>query len=189
MSECPIPCAVAKMQPTDDRMRIAQHMCMGSLNICSVKVIEIPEHPRPRFGRILQTAREAASDWFAWINSDCQLLVPLECLNAKDADVVGMRRVEVGPGRVSSGVDGFLIRTRFWDEVLSLDVPEMWIGATHLDWWLSRATQKYGKYEECVVLAHLPHDPTTASDGVDIFGRENIENYLAWAERHGVSKA
>jgi hypothetical protein len=183
-----IPVVVAVMPPGDARLQLAQLLCMASLERCCLEVIEVPGDPRPRFGDLLRAARTHAEEWLAWINSDCQLLLPLSAMDCSAIDVLGMRRVEVGPGTICGGVDGYLIRSTFWDAVLSRDVPELWTGGTHVDWWLTRAAQKYGRYAESVCLAHLPHDRTLTSQGIDESGRENIANYEAWADRHGVSK-
>jgi hypothetical protein len=183
-----IACVVAVMPSGDARLRLAQSLCLASLRRCHVQVIETPGTPRPLFGDLLRLARSAGGEWFAWINSDCQLLLPFSAMDCSAIDVLGMRRVEVGPGTICGGVDGYLIRSSFWDDVLSRDVPELWTGGTHVDWWLTRAAQKYGRYAETMCLAHLPHDRTLTSQGIDDAGRENIANYEAWADRHGVSK-
>lgn len=185
-----IPCVVALMPDGDERLRLAQSLCLSALSRCGMHVVDVPGTPRPRFGEMLRQSRAVASNgWFAWVNSDCQLLLPPAVLNCSAFDVLGMRRVEVGSGVICGGVDGYLIRSSFWDDVLALDVPELWTGGTRVDWWLTRATQRYGQYAEVVCLAHLPHDRTDTSKGIDPAGLENIANYEAWADRHGVSKA
>jgi len=181
-------CAVTFAEGGDTRQRLAQALCRASLDACGLTVVELCGDPRPRFGEMLRAAREHAGEWFAWVNGDCQLLLPPESINCTAIDVLGMRRVEVGAGTICAGVDGYLIRSAFWDACLSSDVPEMWVGASHVDWWLSRAAQKFGRYAETVCLAHLPHERTATSLGTDRFGAENIANYEAWADRHGVSK-
>lgn len=183
-----IPCVVALMHDGDGRLKLAQSLALASLSRCDMHVVAVPGTPRPRFGDMLRAARAVAGDWFAWVNSDCQLLVPPHCCDHEQLDVVGMRRVEIGPGTICGGVDGYLIRSSFWDTVLSLDVPDLWTGGTHVDWWLSRAAQHYGRYGECVCLAHIPHERTATSEGTDDAGRENIAAFEAWADRHGVPK-
>lgn len=179
---------VALMPSGDARLMLAQSLCLASLDRCHMDAVRVAGTPRPRFGDMLRTARNRAGEWFAWVNSDCQILVPPLAMDCSSIDVLGMRRVEVGTGDICGGVDGYLIRTTFWDEVLSLDVPELWTGGTHVDWWVTRATQRYGRYGESVCLAHLPHERSATSQGIDDAGRENIANYEAWADRHGVSK-
>jgi hypothetical protein len=182
-----IPCAISAIRPADARECLAQALCLASLERCGVVPVVAPAVPRPKFGDMLRAARSQADDWFAWINSDCQLLLPLENTDLDSFDVLGMRRVEIGSGNICVGVDGYLVRASFWDDMLSQDVPDMWIGATHIDWWLTNAAKKHGRYGEAVCLAHFSHDRSAASEGTDEFGLHNIAAYEAWAARHGMT--
>jgi hypothetical protein len=183
-----IPIAITRdrSQVLDDRAATAQWLGLCSLQRagCLVRIFDCDE--RPLFRDVLDHARKASGDWFGYVNSDCQLLAPPRMMIYETLDVLGMRRVDVGPGTICGGVDGYLIRTAFWDEVLSKDAPDLYVGATHVDWWLSRAAQRFGRYAEMVCLAHLPHERTASSRGVDECGRHNVAAFEAWAKRHGV---
>jgi hypothetical protein len=175
----------------DSRIVLAQNLFLSSISrFPEIRPIIIPGHPRPRFNEMLATARMGGSwEWFGWINSDCELLLsPANIVTKnKSLDVVGLKRIEIGTGEKCGGVDGYLIKKSFYDNYLA-DGPNMWVGATHIDWWASRAAQKFGKYAEGFFLAHIPHERTKASAGIDDIGQENLRAYNEWADRNGISK-
>ena len=41
----------------------------------------------------------------------------------------------------------YLIPKLIWDGYLSRDIPDLWCGASHVDWWLTRASALIGAYE------------------------------------------
>ena len=179
------------MNTEDSRLILAQNLFLSSISrFPEIRPIIISGHPRPKFNEMLATARMGGSwEWFGWINSDCQLLLnPTNIVvENKSLDVIGLRRIEIGAGDKCGGVDGYFIKKEFYDRHLA-DGPNLWVGASHIDWWVTRATQKFGKYAEGFFLAHIPHERTKASEGVDEMGQENIRAYNQWADMHGASK-
>lgn len=175
----------------DPRVVCAQNLFLSSISrFPEIRPIIVPGQPRTRFNEMLATARMGSSwEWFGWINSDCQLLLsPANIsLENKSLDVIGLRRIEIGSGEKCGGVDGYLIKKSFYDKHLA-EGPNLWVGATHIDWWVSRATQKFGKYGEGFFLAHIPHEKTKASAGIDEIGQENLRAYNEWADKNGISK-
>lgn len=181
----------AFMNMGDSRTILAQNLFLSSISrFQEIRPIIIPGQPRPRFNEMLAIARMGGSwEWFGWINSDCQLLISAAniVLENKSLDVIGLRRVEIGTGDKCGGVDGYFIKKEFYDKHLA-EGPNLWVGATHIDWWLTRAAQKFGKYAEGFFLAHIPHEKSKASAGVDEIGQENLRAYNEWADRNGASK-
>jgi len=178
---------ITAIQNSDNpRIVLAQRLCLASLSRFELNIIMISGEPRPLFNKMLEQASKTG-EWFGWINSDCQLLVPPHSIITNEYDVIGLRRIEIGIGEKCGGVDGYFIKKSFW-EILSKDAPDMYVGATHIDWWITRAAQKFGKYTEGFYLAHIPHQRTQASCGSDNIGQSNIQKYNEWADRNGVSK-
>jgi hypothetical protein len=182
---------VAFPKSEDQRINEAMHLCRTSVErFQDVELIEISGTPRPLFNEMLQTsynkAIEEGSDWFGWINGDCQLLRDLKFAQELDVDVYGLQRIEIGIGEQCTGVDGYIIKCEFWKNVLSKDIPQLYVGGTHIDWWISRAAMKFGKYDEGYLLAHIPHERTETSIGVDEFGLQNLKEYEAWAIRNDI---
>ena len=173
----------------EPRIVVAQNLCLSSISrFDNIKLIPFQEKPRPRFNDMLAMARAGGqNEYFGWINSDCQLLLnPQIIINQNTLlDVIGLKRIEIGTGQKCGGVDGYLIKKAFYDKHLC-DGPKMWIGASHIDWWISRAAQRFGNYQEGVFLAHVPHERTKISIGE--LGAENIQAFNEWADAKGVSK-
>ena len=173
----------------DQRIRYCAELCKSSIKrFEEIELKEIPSNPRPFFDEMLLEASKGDGEWFGWINGDCQLLTKPSQLDLSDVDVYGLRRIELGVGDKCGGVDGCIIRRSFWDNHLSKDMPHMYIGGTHIDWWLTRSTQKFGRYAEGFWLAHMPHERTQTSCGTDECGLHNVREYEAWADRNEVSK-
>ena len=181
----------AFMNMGDPRVVLAQNLFLSSVSrFPEIKPIIVPGQPRPRFNEMLATARTGGSwEWLGWINSDCELLLnPAIILpQNKSLDVIGLRRIEIGVGDKCGGVDGYFIKKKFYDKHLA-EGPNLWVGATHIDWWVTRASQKFGKYAEGFFLAHIPHERTKASEGIDEIGQENLRGYNDWADKNGISK-
>jgi hypothetical protein len=175
----------------DVRVNFAQSLFLSSISrFPEIRPIIIPGHPRPRFNEMLATARlGGVGDYFGWINSDCQLLLSPRVIifENQELDVIGLRRIEIATGEKCGGVDGYLVKKDFYDKHLA-NGPSLWVGATHIDWWVTRAAQKAGKYGEGFFLAHIPHEKTNASAGIDEIGQENIRAYNDWADKNGISK-
>lgn len=184
---------VAAFPKTEDyRINESLFLCKSSiLRFNDLKLIEVSGTPRPFLGEMLQMcytkSKAEKKEWFGWINGDCQLLYsPFSLIKTKQFDVYGLKRLEMGVGEKCHGVDGYIIKCTFWENYLSKDIPKMYVGGTHVDWWLTRATQKYGVYEESYLLSHLPHERTLTSLGVDECGLNNLKEYNNWAQRNNV---
>ena len=182
------------MNTSDPRTIFAQNLFLSSISrFAEIRPIIIPGQPRPRFNEMLANARMGSSwEWFGWINSDCQLLLsPFVILErfekSEKADVIGLKRIEIGSGEHCGGVDGYFIKKEFYDKHLA-EGPSLWVGATHIDWWVTRAAQKFGNYVEGYFLAHLSHERTKASAGTNEIGQENLRAYNEWADANWISK-
>jgi hypothetical protein len=184
---------IAFPQTEDTRINESIFLCRSSINrFSNLSLLEVSGTPRPFLGEMLTLCYDKAKQnnqaWFGWINGDCQLLYNPEQLIANNQfDVYGLKRLEMYIGEKCQGVDGYIISCHFWENVLSKDIPKMYVGGTHVDWWLTRATQKYGIYKESYLLSHLPHDRTLTSLGVDTFGVNNLTEYNDWAVRNSIN--
>lgn len=149
------------------------------------------EMRRPFLGDMLALTRkiaaEAGDDGFGWINSDC---VPDGLFfNAQPTGVIGFHRRESADGTKCMGVDGYIFEAAAWDRYYAPDIPQMYVGATHVDWWITRLAQKHGIYSALTALRHESHTRTAASQGADYYGQHNLRAFHAWAQRNGVSIA
>lgn len=143
---------------------------------------------RPLLTDMLLKARELAGEeaFFAWINSDCLPMVDFD-IAARPGYVTGFKRIESVDGSVCGGVDAYVIACEVWDRLYKPDLPQMYVGGTHVDWWLTRLAQKHKVYQEQVGLWHESHEKSATSWGRDQWGEHNLKEYGAWAERNGVS--
>ena len=142
-----------------------------------------------QFIDILNEARLTTEhSFFVWCHTDVILTKdPFEGL--PEGVNYGFHRIERPSGEVCQGIDMYRIDNDLWDNVLTKDVPDLYLGGTHIDWWLSRACLKYGKYENLTgYIDHPSHERTPTSAGSDERGKHNIREYEAWADRHGISK-
>ncbi len=140
-----------------------------------------------KFSEVLRFARQNASeDCFVWCNSDVYLTKdPFEITDR--SSVHGFHRTERPSGEICFGVDMYLIPTAFWDEYLDVDMPDLWCGATHIDWWLSRSAALAGRYETHIgYIDHPSHEASGASkQASNPYYRHNVRVYNAWARRRG----
>ena len=86
------------------------------------------------------------------------------------------------------GVDMYYIPLKWWDEYLSKDTPKLYLGASYVDWWISRAMQKVGAYENLVgYIDHETH-PQSEAAGSDAnpYYQKNFRAYNSWAKRNGL---
>lgn len=144
---------------------------------------------RPLLSEMLKATRALTGrdQHFGWINSDC---IPLPSFHAAEAQagfgVCGIHRIEAGTKQICGGVDAYVFNVGAWDKYYAPDIPEMFVGATMVDWWLTRLAQKYRIYRSFNGLIHLSHPRTPASRGEDAFGQANIRAFTAWAIRHNI---
>ena len=141
------------------------------------------------FGDLLKEARaKCLGDAFVWCNSDVLLTRnPFDVPNP--SQVYGFHRREVPSGEICGGVDMYYIPVKWWDEYLSKDIPTLYLGASYVDWWVSRAMQKVGAYENLPgYIDHVTH-PQSEAAGSDAnpYYQKNFRAYNAWAKRNGLA--
>lgn len=139
-----------------------------------------------KFADILwQGRRNSTGDAFVWCNSD--VILKKNPFKINDLSKVhGFHRTEVPSGEITYGVDMYLIPNRIWDEVLSKDIPDLWCGAATIDWWVSRACQLQGIYENHTgYIDHVTHERSQSSGGGNYYFRYNVREYNRWARRNG----
>ena len=139
-------------------------------------------------GDLLYEARSRAiSAAFVWCNSDVVLTRnPFDVPNPEQ--VYGFHRREIPSGEIRRGVDMYYIPLKWWDEYLSKDTPKLYLGASYVDWWISRAMQKVGAYENLVgYIDHETH-PQSEAAGSDAnpYYQKNFRAYNSWAKRNGL---
>ena len=172
----------------NERLRTAQARLQESIRTIGLDPFLFYAGPTlVKFADVLRFAREHSSgNSFVWCNSDVALTA-----NPYDLDdgltVRGFHRREIPSGEFCGGVDMYLIPNSFWDEVLSRDIPDLWCGATHIDWWLTRASMLTGHYASHFgFIDHVSHSESPASkSGSSSFYRHNIREYNRWARRNG----
>ena len=125
---------------------------------------------------------------FVWCNSDVTLTSDPYALD-DGKTVRGFHRREIPSGEYCGGVDMYLIPNSFWDDVLSKDLPDLWCGATHVDWWLTRAAALAGRYTSHFgFIDHVTHPESPASKArANPLYRHNIREYNRWARRNGAA--
>ena len=170
-----------------ERLKVAQEKLLESIHTLGLEPVLYPAGPEMvRFVDILRFARERAKGGsFVWCNSDVTLVRnPYDVLQAGDdgETVHGFHRTEIPSGEICGGVDMYLIPCRAWDEWLGVNPPDLWCGATHIDWWLTRAAALRGCYQSHFgYIDHLTHPESPASKGGNALYRHNIREYNKWA--------
>lgn len=134
-----------------------------------------------------EARRRTTASAFAWCNSD--VVLTRNPFDVPDPEkVYGFYRREVPSGEICGGVDMYYIPLEWWDGYLAKDVPKLYLGASYVDWWISRAMQKAGAYENLVgYIDHVTH-PQSAAAGSDAnpYYQKNFRAYNAWAKRNGL---
>ncbi len=171
----------------NERLRLAQEKLLQSVIAMKLEPLLYPAGPKMvKFSEILRFARiHAEGGSFVWCNSDVTLLRdPFEVDDGKN--VHGFHRTEIPSGTICGGVDMYLIPCKDWDEYLGVNPPDLWCGATHIDWWLTRAPALRECYRSHFgYIDHLTHTESPASKGGNGLYRHNIIAYNRWARRHG----
>lgn len=176
---------LAHINTTDPRLVLQQNKCLDSLLRDGHIPFIRPGHPRQFLTDMLREARQSADGYFAWINSDCVPTKDLDYYRSHNK-VVGIHREE-SDGGFCEGVDCYIFPVHLWDELYEDDAPRMYVGASHVDWWLSRLAQKHNVYRAIQGgIWHISHERTASSKGVDKYGQHNIEEFNQWADRNGV---
>ena len=177
-----------------ERLKGAQEKLLESVEALGLEPVLYPAGPEMvKFVDILRFARERAKGGsFVWCNSDVTLVRnPYEVLKAGDdgETVHGFHRTEVPSGEICGGVDMYLIPCKAWDEWLGVNPPDLWCGATHVDWWLTRAAALRGCYQSHFgYIDHLTHPESPASKGGNALYRHNIREYNKWARLSGAGR-
>ncbi len=139
-------------------------------------------------GDVLALARKNATGrGFVWCNTD--VVIIRDPFDVPDPDsVYGFHRREVPSGDASGGVDMYYIPLQWWDNYLSKDIPKLYIGASYVDWWISRAMEKVGAYTNLTgYIDHETHERSgSAADDANPNYQNNFRAYNSWAKRNGL---
>ena len=172
----------------NERLRVAQQRLLESIEALGLEPALFPAGPEmTKLAEILRHARRSSSsDYFVWCNSDV-ILTRSPFAIADRAKVHGFHRREVPSGELCGGVDMYLIPNVIWDNYLSRDIPDLWCGGSHVDWWLTRAPALIGAYESHNgFIDHPSHPESGASKRTsNPYFRHNVREYNAWARRNG----
>jgi len=172
------------------RLAEAQSRLLQSIEMLGLEPVLYPSGPAMvKFRDILQFARDRCSgESFVWCNSDVVLKKNPYEVDIGDK-VHGFHRTEIPSGEICPGVDMYLIPCRAWDEWLMADAPDLWCGATHVDWWLTNAPALRRCYRaHSGYIDHVSHQTTGASKGRrNSFYRHNVREYNRWARRAGAA--
>jgi len=171
----------------NERLKNAQERLRESIVAMGLEPLQYPAGPgMVKFADVLGFARrQSGGESFVWCNSDVTLT--RDPFGLEDGRTVrGFHRREVPSGDVCGGVDMYLIPNSFWDEILSKDLPDLWCGATHVDWWLTRAAVLAGRYTSHFgYIDHVSHPESGASKaGANSYYRHNVGEYNKWARRN-----
>lgn len=171
------------------RLKKAQCLLEASVQNYGLDPIRYPAGRKlVEFGKVLATARrQATGRGLVWCNSDVTLTRdPFEVPNPDQ--VYGFHRREVPSGEITLGVDMFYIPIKEWDEVISADIPRLFLGASYVDRWIPRLMQKIGRYENLVgYIDHVTHEQSAASGkDADPYYQANFKAYNRWARRNGL---
>lgn len=172
------------------RLAGAQELLKASVQEFGLEPVVYPAGPRlVKFRDILTFAFErSAGDSFVWCNSDVILtrnpydLAEGECVR-------GFHRRELPSEEMCLGVDMYLIPKITWTGLLQPSMPDLWCGATHIDWWLTRAASLAGRYSaHSGYIDHPSHEESGASKSrANKYFRHNVKAYNAWAKKHGAA--
>lgn len=178
----------AWLNNNDGRCQRAQRAMLRSLLDNHLDPVIVNGTPRPLLTDMLRLARALSLPHgaFVWINSDCSIMGHLP--HVEPGRVIGIHRVE-DDASVCGGVDAYVISCEAWDKYYAPDLPQMYVGGTHVDWWLTRLAQKHGIYSAHIGLRHPSHAKSQASAGLDEYGRHNLLHFMEWANRNAVTTA
>ncbi len=182
-------CFVSLQGTANTRVEEAQVRLEQSIRTLGLLAITFPAGKKLiQFGEVLNFARsKCEAEAFVWCNSD--LVLTRDPYNVPDpAKVYGFHRREIPSGATGYGIDMYYIPVKWWDQILSRDVPQLYLGAGYVDWWVSRAMQKMGAYENLTgYIDHVTH-PTSHASGSDrnTYYQRNFRAYNRWAKRNGL---
>lgn len=177
-----------------ERLKLAQEKLLESVLALGLEPVLYPAGPEMvKFVDILRFAREDAKGGsFVWCNSDVMIVRnPYEVLkHGDDEEIVhGFHRTEAPSRKICGGVDLYLIPCKAWDDWLGKNPPDLWCGATHIDWWLTRAPALRNSYQSHFgYIDHLTHPESSASKGGNTLYSHNIREYNRWARESGAGR-
>ncbi len=179
-----------KVHPASERLYKAQEQLEESIAHFSLDPLPYPAGRKlVPIGHLLSKARESTTGRaFVWCNSDVTLTRnPFEVPNPNQ--VYGFHRREIPSGEICLGVDMFYIPISIWDTILSKDIPQLFLGASYVDWWIPRLMESLGTYENLTgYLDHLSHPLSSASaNESNHYYQCNFNAYNRWAKRHALS--
>lgn len=175
--------------PLSERLAAAQTALEESIMGLGLLPVRFPAGRRlVPLGEVLKAARkESSGEALVWVNSD--VLLTRDPFDVPVTEkVFGFYRRELPSGDINRGVDGYHIPCKWWDEYLCRDIPQLFLGASYVDWWISRAMEKVGAYENLSgYIDHVTHpqSPAAGSDRNPYY-QQNFKSYNAWARRNGL---
>ena len=176
--------------PRSQRLALAQARLEESIVSFGLTPLRFPAGPAlvPIGDVLAEARRQTRGESFVWCNSDVILKQnPFEVSNP--SQVCGFHRKELPAGQITLGVDMYYIPVKWWDEYLSKDIPKLYLGASYVNWWISRAMQKVGAYDNLTgYIDHVTH-PQSEAAGSDAnpYYQKNFRAYNAWAKRNGLA--
>lgn len=176
---------------TNERLARAQEHLEASIQAFGLEAVRYPAGKRlVLLGDVLKGLREESpTSAFVWCNSD--LVLTRDPYDVPDANrVYGFHRREVPSGEFNKGVDMFYVPTKIWDDVLSRDVPKLYVGASFVDWWIPRMMAHVGAYANLTgYIDHVTH-ATSAASGSDSnpYYQKNFRSFNRFAARNGLEK-
>lgn len=177
----------------DQRLLDASHKLIDSLTKFDIGVHQI--FSNDQYITVKDTLEAARANtehsYFVWSNTDVIWdKDPFEGL--EEGQSYGFHRQDIWPNGdrvINYGVDAYRIDNKFYDDIMSKDIPYIWNGCDRTDWYCSRCIQKYGTYTNHVgYITHPYHERYPGSAGISELGRHSRTEFEKWADRHGVSK-
>jgi len=171
------------------RLARAQNHLETSIRAFGLEPLAYPAGERlVELGDVLANLRrETTHRAFVWCNSD--LVLTRDPYDVPDENqVYGFNRREVPSGEFNEGVDMFYVPTKIWDDVLSRDVPKLYVGASFVDWWIPRIMAHVGGYTNLRgYIDHVTH-ATSAASGSDsnFYYQKNFRAFNHFAIRNGL---
>lgn len=176
--------------PRSSRLLTAQFRLLDSIDEFKLTPLLYSAGPNlVPIGEVLTNARHHTKEEeaFVWCNSDVVLTrSPFDVPDPKK--VYGFHRREIPSSQIALGVDMYYIPVRWWDDYLSKDIPKLYLGASYVDWWISRAMQNVGAYENLVgYIDHVTH-PQSEAAGSDVnpYYQKNFHAFNVWAKKNGL---
>lgn len=172
------------------RLENAQRQLKASILALGLDPVLFPAGPRlVKLRDLLDFAcAKSGGDSFVWCNSD--VLLTADPYGLEDgATVRGFHRREIPSGDICGGVDMYLVPKTVWTTWMRREMPDLWCGASHIDWWMTRAPSLAGCYSPHTgFIDHPSHEESPASKSrCNPYYRHNVRVYNDWARRYGAA--